>query len=91
VTQATSCNFAISPSSRTVAAGGGSGSTAVTTGGSGCSWTAVANVNWITIASGASGTGNGTVSFTVAANTGGARTGTLTIAGQTFTVSQMKD
>jgi hypothetical protein len=30
------------------------------------------------------------VAFTVAANAGGARMGTLTIAGQTFTVSQQK-
>jgi len=37
----------------------------------------------------ASGSGNGTVSYTAAANTATtARTGTLTIAGQTFTVTQ---
>jgi hypothetical protein len=40
------------------------------------------------VTAGASGTGNGTVSFTVAANTGAARSGTLTIGGQTFTVTQ---
>ena len=38
--------------------------------------------------SGASGSGNGTVAFSVAANTNSARTGTLTIGGQTFTVTQ---
>ena len=38
--------------------------------------------------SGASGSGNGSVAFTVAANAGGARTGTITVAGQTFTVTQ---
>ena len=32
--------------------------------------------------------GNGTVDYTVAANTGAQRTGTITIAGQTFTVTQ---
>ena len=38
---------------------------------------------------GSSGTGNGTVSYTVAANTSTtARTGTLTIAGLTATVTQ---
>jgi hypothetical protein len=42
----------------------------------------------LTITSGASGSGNGTVAFSIAANTGPARTGTLTIAGSTFTVSQ---
>ena len=37
---------------------------------------------------GASGTGNGAVAFSVAANPGSARTGTITVAGQTFTVTQ---
>jgi hypothetical protein len=45
-------------------------------------------VPWITITSGASGSGSGTVAFSVAPNTGGAREGTLTIAGVTFTVTQ---
>src|SRR5262249_61693691 len=38
--------------------------------------------------SGSSGTGNGTVNFTVAANTGGARSGTLTIGSSAITISQ---
>jgi hypothetical protein len=42
----------------------------------------------LTVASGASGTGNGAVGFNVDANPGAPRTGTLTIAGQIFTVSQ---
>jgi hypothetical protein len=42
----------------------------------------------VTITSGASDTGNGTVKFKVAALTGLLRTGTLTIAGHTFTVIQ---
>jgi hypothetical protein len=43
----------------------------------------------VTITGGASGTGNGTVSYSVATNTGASsRSGTLTIAGQTFTVTQ---
>jgi hypothetical protein len=55
---------------------------------SGCTWTAASNAPWLTITSGAAGTGNGTVGFTSAANVAGSRTGTLTIAGQTFTVTQ---
>src|SRR5207247_9821692 len=44
----------------------------------------------ITITSGTSGSGNGTVYYSVTANTGTtSRSGTLTIAGQTFTVSQV--
>jgi hypothetical protein len=42
---------------------------------------------WISV-SGGSGTGSGTVTVTVQANTGAARSDTLTIAGQSFTVSQ---
>src|SRR5439155_167087 len=54
-----------------------------------CGWTATDSATWITITSGASGTGNGTVSYSVTANTSATpRTGTLTIAGQTFTVNQ---
>ncbi|HEY7191028.1 MAG TPA: BACON domain-containing carbohydrate-binding protein [Vicinamibacterales bacterium] len=81
------CRYAISPTSQTVPASGGSGTTNVTTAG-GCAWTASSNVPWITVTSGASGTGNGSVSFTVAANTAASRSGTLTIGGQTFTVTQ---
>ena len=38
--------------------------------------------------SGATGSGDGSVAFSYAANTGASRTGTLTIAGQTFTLTQ---
>jgi hypothetical protein len=58
------------------------------TAGTGCAWTASSNAPWLTITSGATGTGNGPVGFSAAANAGGSRTGTLTIAGQTFTVTQ---
>ena len=55
----------------------------------GCSWQAVSNASWITITSPDSGTGNGTVSYLVRDNlTGAPRTGTMTIAGITFTVTQ---
>ena len=55
----------------------------------GVAWTASSNDAWITITSGASGTGGGTVTFAVAANTtGAARSGSVTIAGQVFTVEQ---
>jgi hypothetical protein len=90
VTQAAAaaCTFTITPTSASFPSGGGSGSVTVTTQ-AGCAWTAVSNAAWITVTGGASGTGNGTVSYTVAANTAAtSRTGTLTIAGKTFTVTQ---
>jgi Zn-dependent metalloprotease len=82
------CTFSISPTSASQPAGGGTGSVTVTAG-AGCAWTAVSNATFITITSGSSGSGNGTVNYSVASNAGtGSRTGTLTIAGQTFTVTQ---
>jgi len=54
----------------------------------GCAWTAVSSVGWITITSGSSGTGSGTVNYSVATNPGAVRTGTITIAGQTLTIEQ---
>jgi len=80
------CTYSISPSSQSFTASGGTGSVSVTTQ-SGCGWTAVSNASWTTITSGSSGTGSGTVNYSVASTTS-ARTGTMTIAGQTFTVSQ---
>jgi hypothetical protein len=56
---------------------------------SSCSWSATSNATWISVTSGASGTGNGTVVFQVQPNiTGQTRTGSLSIAGQTFIVNQ---
>jgi serine protease AprX len=55
----------------------------------GVSWAATSKVSWITIASGDSGTGNGTVSFVVSGNgSDTARAGTITIARRDFTVRQ---
>jgi hypothetical protein len=82
------CTFAINPASLTVDAGGATGSTVTVTAGAGCPWTAATTTSWITITSGASGAGPGVVRLDVAANTGGGRTGTVTIGGQTFTVAQ---
>ncbi len=81
------CTYSISPASASVTSALSTGSTTITTG-AGCAWTAVSNAAWITITAGSSGTGNGTTAYSAAVNTGIARTGTMTIAGQTFTVSQ---
>lgn len=87
VTQIQSCIYAINPVSQSFLASGGTGSVTVNSD-PGCPWTAVSNDSFITINSGASGTGTGTVGYTVAANSGAARVGTMTIAGQSFTVTQ---
>ncbi|MEW6733192.1 MAG: reprolysin-like metallopeptidase, partial [Acidobacteriota bacterium] len=81
------CTYTINPTSQNFPATGGNGTVNVSTA-SGCQWTATSNSSFITITSGASGSGNGTVSFTVAANSGATRSGTLLVAGQIFTVTQ---
>ena len=53
-----------------------------------CSWSASANVPWISLFSGTTGSGNGTVTFSVNDNTGAARTGTIGINGSTLIVNQ---
>jgi len=82
------CTYSISPTQQAFTATGGTGTVAVTAG-MGCNWTAVSNATWITISSGASGSGKGKMTYSVDANTSGsARTGTMTIATKTFTVTQ---
>jgi hypothetical protein len=81
-----SCSYAISPSSASFPASGGSGSVSITTQAS-CNWGTSASASWLTINSG-SGTGNGTMRYTVSPNTGTARSASLTVAGNVFTVSE---
>ncbi len=83
----TSCASALSPSSATVPATGGTGSIPVSAA-TGCAWTAASNVTWIAISSGNSGNGNGTVDYTVSPDAAAQRSGTITVAGQIFTVTQ---
>ena len=87
INQASGCSYSLSQTSQSAPPEGGAGSVGVTAS-SGCTWTAASNVPWIKVSNGASGTGNGTVQYTSDANTGAARTGTLTIAGATVTVTQ---
>ena len=82
------CSYSIGTSSQSIGSAGGNGSAVAVTAAAGCAWTASSNAAWLTITSGASGAGNGSVGFSVAANTGAQRVGTLTIAGHTFTVTQ---
>jgi hypothetical protein len=83
-----SCSPVISPMNQAFLSEGGTGSVTVTVS-SECNWIATSNVSWITITSGSSGIGTGTVSYSVSANTTTIqKTVTMTIAGETFTVTQ---
>lgn len=80
------CTFSLAPISVNLGAGVGSGSFNVIAGG-GCAWTAVANRTWIYTNS--MGSGNGTVNYTVDANTtADPLTGAIVVGGQTFTITQ---
>ena len=82
------CTFSLSGSGQSFNAPGGTGTVSVNTS-SGCAWSATSSESWLTVVSGASGTGAGDVVFLVAANTTGqARAASLSIGGQTFTVNQ---
>jgi hypothetical protein len=81
------CAITLSPTTVSVGAGGGSSTIAITTS-SVCSWGAISNDGFIVLTSPSSGSGSGSLTFSVIANTGAARTGTVTISGQTVTVSQ---
>lgn len=81
-----SCSYSLSGNS-SFGSGGGSGSVTVNAPG-GCGWNASSDSSWLTISSGFSGSGNGLVNFSVASDTSGTRSGTLTIGGQRFTVTE---
>lgn len=82
------CTYQISPVVASFGSPAATGSVQVTTA-SGCAWTTTPGAGFVTITGGSSGTGSGTVSYSVAQNSGStARTTTLTIAGSTFTVNQ---
>ena len=49
----------------------------------GCTWTATSGAPWLTVSSGASGSGNGTIGYNVAANPNTTlRSGTITAGGR---------
>ncbi|MFN0087469.1 MAG: BACON domain-containing protein [Blastocatellia bacterium] len=88
VVQDSGCAFSISPGSRNFGSGGGQGTVSVTASGAACSWQATSGFPWITVAAGVSNAGSGTVGFSIGANSGVPRSGTLIVAGQIFTVTQ---
>jgi len=85
---AAACIVTIDSTAANLSAAGASSNVVVTANGTNCDWTAASSNNFITITSDTNGLGSGSVSYTVAANTGTARTVTMTIADQTFTVHQ---
>ena len=82
-----SCTYSLQPASATLTAAAQSGTVGLTTT-SGCGWAASTTTSWLTVTSAASGSGSATIDYSATANTGAARNGSLTIAGQTFNITQ---
>jgi uncharacterized repeat protein (TIGR03803 family) len=89
------CTYTLSTGLVTVVAIGDTGTLAINSevvspDATNCTWTATNNVDWIAITSTNSGEGDGTISYSVDTNPDASgRTGTVTIADQTFTVEQI--
>ena len=83
------CTYALTPGSREVPAAGGTFDNTFTTQ-AGCPAAVASNSPWIVVnSSGVNGSGSGTFNYAVQANgTGAPRSGTITVGGQTFTVTQ---
>jgi hypothetical protein len=82
-----SCVSALNQTSQYFSHSGGTGSISVTAPG-GCNWTVATSHSFVTITSGASGSGNGTVTFSVAANGGAYRAAVIVVGTQVFTITQ---
>ncbi|CAK0759025.1 putative Serine/threonine kinase associate protein KapC [Gammaproteobacteria bacterium] len=68
-------------------ASGGNGTVNIGGNSVACTWSASSNVSWINLSSN-HGTGSGSINYTITPNSGSYRTGSFTVAGQTFTVNQ---
>jgi hypothetical protein len=84
---AATCSLSVTPSSSTVAAGGGQVRIAVATEDF-CPWKASPAAEWITLSPVSEGTGPMEIVATVAANTGGQRAGNVDIGGVQVRITQ---
>ncbi len=81
VTSSSPCGYAVVPTGRSHGAGEEDGSFAVEAP-AGCAWTAAPSASWVMVTAGASGSGNGTVSYRLEANSGtAARSATIEVPG----------
>ncbi len=82
-----SCSFTLASATATAPTAGGTASLAVTDANY-CAWSAVSNNSWLHVTGGALNSDSGSVGYTSDANTGASRTGTISVAGQTLTITQ---
>jgi uncharacterized protein (TIGR03437 family) len=84
---AVACNVTLTPSRAIAPAAGVTGLIAITASASTCAWSATPSASWLTL-NASSGQGSAILNYVVAANTGAARSVTVTISGQVFTLDQ---
>ena len=80
------CTISVGAASA-IGAGGGTGSVSITASTTSCRWQAQSHASWITLTPPTSGNGNGSVQFTVPANSG-SRKGRITVNGKRVIVTQ---
>ncbi len=87
---ASGCNTVLGPpTSSNLPVGAGGGTFKITVTPNTCNWSISATQQWISIGGALSGTGSvASKSYTVTANNGGFRTGSIIVNGQIFTVNQ---
>jgi hypothetical protein len=82
------CSVAIDPTTNRFDSSGGTGIITVTSPDN-CVWNAVASAQWISILTGGTGTGSGSIKYSIAPNTSAQpRTGTIAVGGQPHLISQ---
>ncbi len=83
------CGYSLAPTVAAFTNASATGSINVAAAASSCGWTAASSVPWITLTGSTAGSGNGVVTYAIAANTGtGNRSGSVSVGGQTFSVTQ---
>jgi MYXO-CTERM domain-containing protein len=87
VSQADGCTYLLAPTGATSTAAGGDGSFVISASDPACAWTATSNDPFITGVT-PNGTGDGTIVYSVGANVGPGRVGSISVGGRTFTITQ---
>ncbi len=82
------CDFILSPSTPIIPADGVVGAVLNISVAGACPWEVISNAPFITITSPASGSGNGAVTYTVLPNSGVGRSGSISVANETYMVTQ---
>lgn len=81
------CDFSIPAANKSFLRTGGSETLAVTAS-TGCGWSGISDSDWITVGLVSGGAGGGSFDYSVAVNSGAARTGTIRVGGRTLTITQ---